>query len=83
MNEVLSTECSIAGMHAVTRTNSRVIVKAISDIAHGLGKHAIAEFVDDEETIELLTRYGIEYGQGFHIGKPASADSTFFTTIMK
>ncbi len=63
--------------------NSRVIVKAISDIAHGLGKHAIAEFVDDEETIELLTRYGIEYGQGFHIGKPASADSTFFTTIMK
>ncbi|WP_458527001.1 EAL domain-containing protein [Onishia taeanensis] len=62
-------------------SNSRVIVKAISDMANGLGKHSIAEFVDDEETIKLLTSYGIEYGQGFHIGRPESAESTFFSTV--
>lgn len=55
--------------------DSRVIVKAISDIATGFGKQAIAEFVDREELIPLLQSYGIVFGQGFHLGRPVPIDT--------
>ncbi|MCE8017777.1 EAL domain-containing protein [Halomonas sp. MCCC 1A17488] len=53
-----------------TNADSQVIVKAIADIAAGFGKLAIAEFVDQEVLIPLLTSYGISYGQGYHLGRP-------------
>lgn len=46
------------------------LVKAIVEVAHGLGKRTIAEFVSDEETIQLLRKYGVSYAQGYHIGRP-------------
>ncbi|PMR74440.1 bifunctional diguanylate cyclase/phosphodiesterase [Billgrantia endophytica] len=54
----------------LTNPDSRVIVRAIADIAAGFGKQAIAEFVDQEDLIPLLETYGITYGQGFHLGLP-------------
>lgn len=59
--------------HITSSSESRVIVKAISDIANGFGKNTIAEFVDQESTINLLREYGITYGQGYHLGKPEKA----------
>ncbi len=50
--------------------DNRVIVKAIADIAAGFGKQAIAEFVDQEALLPMLTSYGITFGQGFHLGRP-------------
>ncbi len=35
-----------------------------------MGKKTIAEFVGDEPTLSLLGEYGVDYGQGFHIGHP-------------
>ncbi|MBB3191368.1 bifunctional diguanylate cyclase/phosphodiesterase [Halomonas cerina] len=58
-------------------TDSRVIVRAIADIAAGFGKQAIAEFVDQESLIPILHEYGITYGQGFHLGRPKSLLETF------
>ncbi|MCR4321589.1 MAG: EAL domain-containing protein [Candidatus Brocadiaceae bacterium] len=46
------------------------LVKAIVEIAHGLGKQTVAEFVGCEETMQLLSKYGVDYAQGYHIGKP-------------
>jgi len=40
-------------------------------LAHGLGKQTIAEFVEDEETLQLLAELGVDYAQGYHIGRPA------------
>ncbi|WP_338036103.1 EAL domain-containing protein [Halomonas binhaiensis] len=57
--------------------DSRVIVKAVADIAFGFGKQAIAEYVDHEALIPLLTSYGIEYGQGFHLGQPVPMEEAF------
>ncbi|WP_445158455.1 EAL domain-containing protein [Halomonas sp. E14] len=54
----------------ITNPETRVIVKAIADIAAGFGKQAIAEFVDQEELIPILASYGIAYGQGYHLGRP-------------
>lgn len=56
---------------------SRVIVQAIADIASGFGKQAIAEFVDQEALLPILKSYGITYGQGFHLGKPAPLNQAF------
>ncbi len=49
----------------------QVITKALGQVASGFGKRTIAEFVQDDETIELLHKYGIDYAQGYYIGKPS------------
>ncbi|WP_088329839.1 EAL domain-containing protein [Lacimicrobium sp. SS2-24] len=45
-------------------------VKAIHEIASSMGKQTIAEFVSDKESCRALTALGIDYGQGFALGKP-------------
>jgi diguanylate cyclase (GGDEF)-like protein len=46
-------------------------VQTISHQARSLGHQTIAVFVGDEETVDLLRSYGIDYLQGFHVGRPA------------
>jgi diguanylate cyclase (GGDEF)-like protein len=48
----------------------QLTVKAIVDIARGLGKRTIAEFVEDEDTRALLQEYGVDMAQGYHLGRP-------------
>ncbi|MFL5846215.1 MAG: EAL domain-containing protein [Solirubrobacteraceae bacterium] len=47
------------------------LVRAIVNLAGGLGLETIAEGVEDAETLELLRAYGVDYAQGFHLGRPA------------
>jgi diguanylate cyclase (GGDEF)-like protein len=49
----------------------RVVISAVVALARGLGKRTIAEFVGDEETVAALRELGVDYMQGFHLGKPA------------
>lgn len=51
----------------------RLTVQAIVGIARGLGKTTIAEYVEDERTARLLHEYGVDMGQGFHLGVPVDA----------
>ncbi len=53
------------------RERDRVLVKAISEMARGLGIKTIAEYVDKEETLAILKDLAIDYAQGYYIGKPA------------
>lgn len=53
-----------------TSTTDQLLIRAAVDIARGLGKKTIAEYVGDEATVELLRRLGVDYAQGFHIGRP-------------
>jgi diguanylate cyclase (GGDEF)-like protein/PAS domain S-box-containing protein len=48
----------------------QLVVAAIVGIASGLGKQTIAEFVADEETVRLLEKAGVDYAQGYHVGRP-------------
>jgi len=48
----------------------QLTVKAIVDIARGLGKRTIAEFVEDEDTRALLRDYGVDMAQGYYLGRP-------------
>ena len=48
----------------------QLVVGAIVGIARGMGKKTIAEFVTDDETVRLLEKAGVDYAQGYHIGRP-------------
>jgi EAL domain-containing protein (putative c-di-GMP-specific phosphodiesterase class I) len=48
----------------------QLVVEAIVGIARGMGKETIAEFVPDEDTSRLLETSGVDYAQGYHIGRP-------------
>jgi diguanylate cyclase (GGDEF)-like protein len=55
----------------------QLVVKAIVEIARGLGKRTIAEFVEDEATTTMLREYGVDMAQGFHLGRPVDAAEGF------
>jgi diguanylate cyclase (GGDEF)-like protein/PAS domain S-box-containing protein len=55
----------------------RLTVDAIVRIARGLGKRTIAEFVGDEPTVEILRRFGVDFAQGYHVGRPAPIPETW------
>ena len=46
------------------------MVKAINDMGHVLGKKTIAEFVESEAILEKLRELGVDYAQGYYIGRP-------------
>lgn len=48
----------------------RLFVRAIVQLADGLGIGTVAEFVEDEETLEVLEALGVEMAQGYHLGRP-------------
>jgi len=53
------------------------MVKAIHDMSVVLDKQTIAEYVENEAVVELLTEIGVDYGQGFHLGKPEPIENFF------
>ncbi|MEX1254556.1 MAG: EAL domain-containing protein [Dehalococcoidia bacterium] len=46
------------------------LVRAIAELARGLGKQTIAEYVQDQATVDLLRELGVDFGQGNHLGRP-------------
>jgi diguanylate cyclase (GGDEF)-like protein len=54
----------------VTSPMDQLVVGAIVGIAQGMGKKTIAEFVGDDDTARLLRKSGVDFAQGYHIGRP-------------
>ena len=50
------------------------MVRSINDIGHVMGKKTIAEFVEDSDVLEVLRSVGVDYAQGFEIGRPMPID---------
>jgi diguanylate cyclase (GGDEF)-like protein len=48
----------------------QLLVKSMIDVAHSLGKKTVAEYVEHQSTMDLLAEYGIDYIQGYLVGKP-------------
>lgn len=46
------------------------MVKSINDIGHVMGLKTVAEFVENDELLQELTKLGVDYGQGYGIAKP-------------
>ncbi len=49
------------------------MVRTIYDVARVLKLQTIAEWVEDEPTLQALKSIGIDYAQGFHLSKPMLA----------
>jgi diguanylate cyclase (GGDEF)-like protein/PAS domain S-box-containing protein len=56
--------------HCTTNETDRILIAAVVQIARGMGKRTIAEFVGDNETVDVLTGLGVDYGQGYFLGRP-------------
>jgi diguanylate cyclase (GGDEF)-like protein/PAS domain S-box-containing protein len=46
------------------------VVKAVVQVAKALGYQTIAGYVGDEATVLALRHYGVDYMQGYHVGRP-------------
>ena len=53
-----------------TSLTDQLVIAAIVDVARGMGKQTIAEWVGDQPTSDLLQANGVDYVQGFHIAVP-------------
>ena len=50
----------------------QAIARAITEVAHATGRKVIAEFVESRIHLDMLAAMGVDYAQGFHIGRPVS-----------
>jgi diguanylate cyclase (GGDEF)-like protein/PAS domain S-box-containing protein len=46
------------------------MVRSINEIGHVMGKKTIAEFVEDQAILGVLRTLGVDYAQGYEIGRP-------------
>ncbi len=61
--------------HLVDDDTDRLVISAVVDLARGLGKRTIAEFVGDEATMIALRELGVDYLQGYYLGRPAPIEN--------
>jgi diguanylate cyclase (GGDEF)-like protein/PAS domain S-box-containing protein len=57
------------------------LVRAIVSIARGLGQQTVAEGVEDEETLARVRELGVDYAQGFHLGRPTPIEPSQATVV--
>jgi len=48
----------------------RDFVRAVAGVALAIGAEVVAEHVQNDETMEFLAGCGVEYAQGYHLGRP-------------
>ncbi len=54
-----------------TDEGNRIFVRALCDVARGLNKQVVAEWVENRRTLEILNEMGTLYGQGYLFQRPA------------
>ena len=54
----------------------RAMVESITKIGHVMGLKTIAEYVETKEILEELQKIGVDYAQGYGIGKPKPLSET-------
>ena len=61
----------------VENPQNQHVVKAIVTLAQGFGRQTVAEGVENQATLQLLEDYGVDFGQGFAIGRPEPIENAF------
>ncbi len=57
-------------VHDITRNSiDRSIVEGVVTVGEKIGLPTIAEYVENEETLQLLKSIGVDYAQGWHLGR--------------
>ncbi|MGB7219475.1 MAG: EAL domain-containing protein [Vicinamibacterales bacterium] len=58
-------------------STDQLVVRAIVGIAREMGKRTIAESVENTDVTRLLRDSGVDFGQGFHFGRPQPVGDVF------
>ncbi|TNM72937.1 EAL domain-containing protein [Deinococcus radiopugnans ATCC 19172] len=59
--------------HGLTGDDARMpLVQALITYAHDLGIRVVAEGIETAAELALVTALGSDYGQGYHLGRPAA-----------
>jgi EAL domain-containing protein (putative c-di-GMP-specific phosphodiesterase class I) len=61
----------------------RLVVEAVVAIARGLGTPSLAEFVTDADTLDAVRDLGVDYAQGFHLGRPVPVDEALLGSVAR
>jgi EAL domain-containing protein (putative c-di-GMP-specific phosphodiesterase class I)/GGDEF domain-containing protein len=54
------------------------LVSSMHETSRFLGIKTVAEMVEDRETLDILRRIGVNFVQGYHLGKPLPIDDSAF-----
>jgi diguanylate cyclase (GGDEF)-like protein len=52
----------------------QIFVRAITEMAHNMNRQVVAEFVDKQNILDVLAELGVDYAQGYHIGRPGPVE---------
>jgi diguanylate cyclase (GGDEF)-like protein/PAS domain S-box-containing protein len=61
--------------HVAGARTDQLVIEAVVQIARGMGKQTIAEFVTDARTLQTVQRLGVDFAQGYYIGRPGALES--------
>jgi len=61
--------------------DNQAVVKAMVDVAHGLDKLTVAEFVEDNETLDMLRALGVDMVQGYYLDRPSASHPTLVGNV--
>ena len=51
-------------------TDSQIFVRGMVSMAHSMGKQTVAEFVENQETLDMLRDFGVDMVQGYFLDRP-------------
>lgn len=57
-----------------TESSHKAFVQAMNDMAHAVGKKTVAEFVENERIQAIVKEMGVDFSQGYSLGKPAPVE---------
>lgn len=57
--------------HLDSRPDQQRVVQLLQEFARSTGTHIIAEGIEREEELEFLQQEGIQFGQGYALGRPS------------
>ena len=63
------------GMELGKSREAETMVRSLVGLAHGLGLAVCAEGVETPEALQFLADAGCDFAQGYHIGRPMTADA--------
>ena len=55
--------------------DNQVFIRAMVEVARGLRKTTVAEFVEDAATLDMLRDLGVDLAQGYHLDRPNAEHS--------
>ena len=67
-DEIKIDRCFVA--EAAERLPDREIIRFTAELAHALGRRAVAEGIERAEDLDVVRRMGIDAAQGFLLGRP-------------